>query len=96
MCIRDSSQDEDQTELNNVIKQLMLKHKNERVGIFCTGDYLAIKTYNALLEASADAPKNFGVIGFDGLGLKAADNSTPVSYTHLSSRRTSEHPKRLS
>ena len=70
------SQDEDQTELNNVIKQLMLKHKNERVGIFCTGDYLAIKTYNALLEASADAPKNFGVIGFDGLGLKAADNST--------------------
>lgn len=63
--------DYDISELEQTASEIIAaRHNGERTGLFCTSDYLAQKVYNIFRQKNARIPEDYGIIGFDGMGIK--------------------------
>ena len=63
--------DNDISELEKTASQIIAEKKHgERIGLFCTSDYLAEKVYNTFRRKNVRIPEDYGIIGFDGMGIK--------------------------
>lgn len=65
---------EDQNVLQSNIKQLIKKHQDKSIGLFCTGDYFAQRIYDACVSLNIEVPQQVGIVGFDGLGISLSNN----------------------
>lgn len=66
--------EQDVAHITDIIQQLLDKHKGQRIGLFCTGDYFASRIYKILLSLGCRTPSQVGIVGFDGLGIQLPDN----------------------
>ena len=66
--------EQDVAQITDIIQQLLDKHKGQRIGLFCTGDYFASRIYKILLSLGCRTPSQVGIVGFDGLGIQLPDN----------------------
>lgn len=65
----------------DIVLSLIQNHNTGKLGVFCSSDHYALKIYKAAREHGLSAPKDFGLMGFDGIDtLQYLDSRITTMY----------------